>query len=190
MELPHDRRPAWLEHFRAKPRTGRLLYFAYGSNMSRARLRARIPSATFITTAELTGHRLRFHKRGFDGSGKCDIELTGDPADKVFGVVFEIAAVEKPRLDRKEGLGFGYDLKTVDLRTAEGSTVSALAYFATRTDSALRPFAWYKTHVLTGARESGLPADYVRLIAAVETIQDPKPRRRRRELAIYPSAPT
>lgn len=175
----------WLDRFRQKLRTGRLLYFAYGSNMSHARLQARVPSAVALTPAELTGHRLRFHKKGLDGSGKCDIEQTGDPADRVFGVVFDIAAAEKPRLDRKEGLGFGYNLKSVVVKTPGGDSLQAFVYYATRTDPTLHPFDWYKTHVLTGARENGLPADYVDAIAAIKAVADPKRQRRQRELALY-----
>ena len=38
-----------------------LLYFAYGSNLSTPRLRARVPSARKLESAVLTHHRLVFH---------------------------------------------------------------------------------------------------------------------------------
>ncbi|TNF88372.1 MAG: gamma-glutamylcyclotransferase, partial [Gammaproteobacteria bacterium] len=41
-----------------------LYYFAYGSNMSPARLQARVPSARPLGVYRLKGHRLSFHKRG------------------------------------------------------------------------------------------------------------------------------
>ena len=50
-----------------------LLYFAYGSNMSSVRLRARVNSAQPLGVARLPGHRLRWHMHSLDGSGKCDI---------------------------------------------------------------------------------------------------------------------
>ncbi len=49
-----------------------MLYFSYGSNMSSRRLLSRVPSARFITSASLPGHALHFHKKGLDGSAKCD----------------------------------------------------------------------------------------------------------------------
>lgn len=49
-----------------------IYYFAYGSNMLTERLIARTPSARPVGTSLLPGHRLTFHKRGRDGSGKCD----------------------------------------------------------------------------------------------------------------------
>ena len=79
-------------------------YFAYGSNMFAARLRARVPSAKAIGTYTLPSHDLRFHKRSdMDGSGKCDAFETGDAADFVMGRLFTIDAAEEGKLDGHEG---------------------------------------------------------------------------------------
>jgi len=161
-----------------------MLCFSYGSNMSQRRLQARVPSARFVTVAELPAHRLRFHKSAGDGSAKCDAEETGNPDDRVMGVVYEIDDTEKPDLDRHEALGFGYDEKQVELITGDG-TLRAWVYYATRINDSLKPFHWYKDHVLIGARENGLPAEYIAQIEAVESIDDPKPERHGRELSIY-----
>lgn len=165
-----------------------MLCFCYGSNMSRRRLQARVPSARFVAVAELPGHQLRFHKSAMDGSAKCDAEETGNPRDQVVGVIYEINASEKPDLDRHEALGFGYDEKQVDVLTGKGG-LRAWMYFATRINDSLKPFHWYKEHVLTGARENALPADYIARIEAVASIDDPKARRSERELAIYWPSP-
>lgn len=161
-----------------------MLCFSYGSNMSQRRLQARVPSARFIAVAELPGHRLRFHKSASDGSAKCNAEDTGNPEDRVMGVVYEITATEKPDLDRHEALGFGYDEKQVVLKTEKG-ILHAWMYYATRINNSLKPFHWYKDHVLIGARENGLPADYIAHIEAVASVDDPKPERHARELSIY-----
>ena len=89
--------------------------FSYGSNLLLARLTARVPSARFIARGELTGHTLRWHKAGRDGSGKCDAFFTGDPADRLWGGVFEIASADKHLLDAIEGLGSGYDEKHAEI---------------------------------------------------------------------------
>lgn len=163
-----------------------MLCFCYGSNMSQRRLRARVPSARFVAVADLPAHRLRFHKSTRDGSAKCDAEETGNPDHRVIGVIYEIADHEKPDLDRHEALGFGYDEKQVEAITEQGR-FHAWMYYATRIDESLKPFHWYKDHVLIGARENSLPADYIAQIEAVESINDPKPERHERELAIYRS---
>jgi hypothetical protein len=80
------------------------LYFAYGSNMYTRRLRGRTSSATCVGTGFVERHRLTFDKVSGDGSGKCNIESTTDPADRVYGVLFSISSAEAPTLDKFEGL--------------------------------------------------------------------------------------
>lgn len=157
-------------------------YFAYGSNMSLARLRARVPGARRVGTYRLQAHELRFHKVGRDGSGKCDAFHTSDPAQFVIGALFHIDPLEKARLDLVEGVGAGYDEKQVYLLGSGGEEVGAFTYVATRIDLLLKPYTWYKHHVLTGARESLLPGDYIQAIEQIESIRD---RDRKREAAEY-----
>jgi gamma-glutamylcyclotransferase len=110
--------------------TGTFLYFAYGSNMLTNRLKARTPSANAIGTGAVEGHRLTFDKLSSDSSGKADIEATGDPTDRVCGVLFRIPAEEENLLDRAEGLGKGYRKDEIQVVTAKGA-VLAVTYFAT-----------------------------------------------------------
>jgi hypothetical protein len=145
--------------------------FAYGSNMLSRRLRARVPSARMIGIGELPGHVLRWDKHGQDGSGKCDAAFTGRQSDRLWGVVYTLDIDEKPVLDGYEGLHRGYAEKEVEVLTAHGP-LSAQIYYATNTDPRLLPFDWYKAFVLAGARENGLPADYIALIASVACIAD------------------
>jgi len=162
-----------------------LLYFSYGSNMSIKRLRDRVPSASFVTVATLHKHDLRFHKKSKDGSGKCDAHETNNIEHFVIGVVFEIAGSEKQELDRKEGLGYGYEEKTIALSAQSGAPITAMTYYATDIDPSLKPYHWYKHHVVTGAKENGLPEEYVENICNIESVADPKPERHESEMAIY-----
>jgi hypothetical protein len=143
--------------------------FAYGSNMSSRRLRALTPSARAIGIGQLPAHRLMWHKAGGDGSAKCDAFETGPSQDAVWGVLYEIDAAQRPRLDAAEGLGRGYEHRTVQVLSAAG-TVAAGAYQATHIDAALRPFDGYLADVWHGARELGLPARYQREIGAIEAL--------------------
>lgn len=129
---------------------------------------------------------MKFRKRSnVDGSAKCDIVETSNENDTVWGVVFEIDPGEKPGLDRAEGLGNGYEEKAVELTAPSGNRVHAFTYYATEIDESLVPYTWYTEHVLTGARENRLPADYIASIEQVESIQDPDRERHARELSIY-----
>jgi gamma-glutamylcyclotransferase len=166
--------------------SGSILYFAYGSNMATQRLRARIASARRVCIASLSGHRLAFHKvSDSDRSGKCDASHTGDPSDRVLGVVYSLAHGAFTALDRFEGRGVGYERRCLTVHSTLGEALEAEVYLATRIDPSLRPFDWYKEHVLRGAVAAALPAPYIASIDAVAAQLDPDPQRRRRELAIY-----
>jgi gamma-glutamylcyclotransferase len=100
----------------------RFLYFAYGSNMLTRRLCAkdRAPSAQRVGVAYMAGHRLSFDKEGKDKegrrSGKCDIQPTDLPTDRVWGVLFSIELAHRDALDRREGetgKNPGYERKDV-----------------------------------------------------------------------------
>lgn len=165
-----------------------MFYFAYGSNMSSRRLRQRVPGARPLDAAHLPGRRLAWHKKGRDGSGKCDIPAV-HPDDVVYGVVYAIDGTHKPRLDAAEGLGWGYEQMQVEVRLLERrETISAFTYYATRIDSAYIPYDWYRDHVLIGAREHNLPDHYIQLIENVPVFEDADKRRERIERAVHDAA--
>lgn len=163
---------------------GDMKYFAYGSNMSLARLRQRVPSAAVIGVYSLAGHALRFHKSGQDGSAKCDAFYTGAD-DQLYGVLFDIDLNEKAALDRAEGLGVGYGEKVVQLQNENGDYVEAITYYALQIDDSLKPYRWYVNHVVMGAREARLPLDYLRIIEFVESVDDLDTARDIRERELY-----
>jgi len=163
-------------------RRKRQFYFAYGSNMSPARLRARLPSALDHAPARLDGHELAFHKCGADGSGKCDIPER--ERSTVFGLVYKITSDDFEVLDRIEGVGVGYEREMVDIHLG-GERLAAHTYRATLIDPKLRPFSWYRQHVIAGALAAGLSESYLSQIRAVKAIRDPDLQREQRELAIY-----
>ena len=146
--------------------------------MQRLREPNRVPSAEPIGIGYVTGHRLTFDKISSDGTGKCDCEAINDAGVRVYGVLYEIPSAEKSALDIAEGLGKGYKEKVIhvfpagDLSGARADQpLEAVTYYATRKDSALKPFTWYKELVLEGAREHGLPPEYVsEFIEPVETV--------------------
>lgn len=160
-------------------------YFAYGSNMSIKRIQQRVPEAQIIGIATLKEHTLLFHKVSKDGSGKCNAFFTGNQQDYVIGVLFNIDKKNKKELDKAEGLGDGYDEKEIVVDIDENTKDVAITYVATKCDDALKPFSWYKKHVLNGAKEVHLPVEYIKTIEAVESIKDKNNEREKKELNIY-----
>jgi gamma-glutamylcyclotransferase (GGCT)/AIG2-like uncharacterized protein YtfP len=136
-------------------------YFAYGSNLDRARLHERVGEARVHGVARLDGQRLAFNKRGRDGSGKAN--LVTDPLASVWGVVYEIASGAWGVLDRFEG---GYERRAVEVVLADERELVATAYVSASLCSE-PPFAWYLEHVVAGARAHGLPESYVAWLAGI-----------------------
>lgn len=149
-----------------------IYYLAYGSNMWRRRIELRLGLCDSLGPASLRGHSLRFHKRGRDGSGKCDAFHTGDLGDVLYGVVYRLNPAQREALDEHEGTG--YTTRHVPVRTRSG-TLTAYTYVAKQdhVDADLAPFVWYKSLVVAGARAHGLPARYVEAISAVAAVADP-----------------
>ncbi len=150
-------------------------YFAYGSNMLAARLRARTPSCRWVGVAQLPRHVLRFHQvSATDGSAKCNIIPTASSDDVVYGVVYDIRRSERARLDAAEDLGGGYRIAELCVRMGRhGEGVFCYVAADDRVNDRLRPFAWYRDIVLAGARVHGFPDSYVKAIAAEAAVADP-----------------
>ena len=146
-------------------------YFAYGSNLCLPRLANRVPGVKALGPASLHGYELRWHKRSVDRSGKCSIVPSALAAAVVHGALFTIPKAEKHLLDRAEGNGYA-DI-TVCVQSSQG-TVSAQTYVAapTHIDDSLRPYAWYRDLVVSGAESHNLPAEYVEVLRLVVVRQD------------------
>jgi len=163
-----------------------ILYFSYGSNMSSKRLKKRVRSAEVISRGILVGHELKFHKKSKkDGSGKCDAFFTDNPTDNIYGVIYSINEKDLDKLDKFEALGHGYEKKPVVIKRFNGNDVKAFTYYATDIDEGLKPYTWYKYHVLHGAVENNLPPDYISFIDSFNSNADPDKENAVDELSMY-----
>ncbi|MFD1795563.1 gamma-glutamylcyclotransferase [Paracoccus aurantiacus] len=155
------------------------LYFAYGSNMLTARLKARCPSATALGAVFLPDHDLAFDKISADGSAKATLAVA--KGSRVAGVLFELDEGDLGALDQLEGTGFGYDAARLALPW-QGAPVFARSYIAPPgfRDAKLRPYDWYLGLCVAGALEHGLPRDWIRRLIATPRCPDPDPARPRR----------
>jgi gamma-glutamylcyclotransferase len=160
-----------------------ILYLAYGSNMWPRRIELRLGACHVAGVVSLEGYALRFHKRGRDGSGKCDAFHTGNPTDTLHGVVYSLTRPQTDLLDEFEGPG--YTSHNVTVRARSGM-LAAYAYVARpeHVDTNLQPFGWYKSIVMAGARAHALPAHYIESIAAVCSLPDPDTNRDSHHLAM------
>lgn len=135
-------------------------YFAYGSNLKLARMRARVPSASPEGAARLAGYRLVCDKRGSDGTGKAN--LRADPEGEVWGALYRFDTSDWPRLDAHEP---GYERLEVAVSCATVS-LAAETYCSLLITPDPVPTAWYKRLVVEGAREHALPEAWIRALEA------------------------
>lgn len=152
---------------------GPFLYFAYGSNLSEARLHMHAPSARLVATARLEGYRLAFSiesKRSWLG-GVGDIVAAA--GDEVWGALWMIAPEDSRELDAQEGVFRdppAYRRLTVEVETAAGDRVRCRTYQVVTPDPAgFDPSPAYRETILSGARALGLPQAY---LARLEAIRD------------------
>lgn len=117
------------------------------------------------------------------GNRRDNIERTGNSADRVYGVLFSIAESDADVLDGAEGLGHGYRKGEVEVVTPQGTT-QAVAYFATRKDTHLVPYHWYKDLVMQGAIEHALPMSHIEKLRAIRSQPDLDAGRRARNEAL------
>jgi hypothetical protein len=134
------------------------------------RLQKRVPSALFQDTFTLDGWQLEFHKRGRDGSAKCDIVKSAAAEAKVFGAMYLLDAAEKLHLDKAEGLGKGYD--QLDLEHPGYGPFFLYLANPSHIDSSLKPFTWYKNFVYQGALFHQFPQYYLEKISKITAIAD------------------
>jgi hypothetical protein len=147
------------------------------------RIELRLGPCETVGMASLRGYALRFHKRGGDGSGKCDAFHTGEYTDALFGVVYSLSLSQQEMLDEFEGPG--YISRDVSVRTRAGAT-TAYTYVAREehVEDGLQPFSWYKSIVVTGARVHALPTPYIERLATVGSTSDPDVERHAHHQAI------
>ena len=136
-----------------------VLLFAYGTNMASAEMSDWCPAAHFLGPARLDGHRLELRRRSIRWRGGA-ADIVRAP-DSVWGALYEVPEDALDRLDSKEGEGFAYQRRAVDV-LLDGERREALAYEVIDKEPAEVPCtAEYAELLLGGARERDLPDAYV-----------------------------
>ena len=143
-------------------------YFAYGSNLSMDRKEKRTGCIREARVAHLPGYRLAFNKQGENGEVYANI-MPAD-GDEVWGVIYRCNPEAMAKLDHCEGVDSGhYTREQVTAITRSGDAVPAETYIAGEGHLCEegRPSDRYLNCILSGAKEHGLPADYIRRVEAI-----------------------
>lgn len=139
-------------------------YFAYASNMSRAQMKSRAGEIFEERPARLENYEPVFNKKARGGSATANIRPAAGQA--VEGVLYKINEGAFRTLDRFEGAPQHYRRIEVSIVDGSGQRVAAQVYIATKVEKGLRPAPHYLKTILDGAREHGLPEEYLRKIQA------------------------
>lgn len=120
--------------------------------------------------AVLYGWVLRFNVQHFfrNEGGVGNIEYTGDPVDKVLGILHECSDDALAPLDAMEAYGYGYDRITIDVEVSNASSqspkiITALTYVGMPDfiDDNCLPSRRYLNIILDGAINAGFANDYI-----------------------------
>lgn len=142
-------------------------YFAYGSNMQRGTFVVR----RGMRPLEARRAYLDHHRLCFDlpiGPGERGVANLADVAGaRTWGVIYRLSAAACDFLDRTEGVDRGlYRRMSIDVVVDDGTRIPAFAYVGEGRDPRRKPSARYLNLLLAGARELGLPDDYLAWLAA------------------------
>merc|ERR1711990_1151446 len=146
---------------------GKFLYFAFGSNLLRERLHISNPSAVFKAIARLPAHRLEFNyfSRRWQGAAATIVEADNE---EVWGVLWELSIEHLTTLDAQEGVPTVYNRKTVTVEV-DGGEEEAFTYFLVKpVEEDRRPSAVYLDVIVRGAKENGLPEEYIEKLQSIE----------------------
>ncbi len=145
-------------------------YFAYGSNMSCAQMASRTgpirAGDEAPRVARLENYRLGFTMRGENNRYYANITASEPgtlPGEFVLGVLYRCGPAGMVELDVCEE---GYARRQVTVTDQSGRDYDAVAYVSLpqNTASPGQPTARYLGIILSGAREFGLPDEYVQQI--------------------------
>ena len=133
-------------------------YFAFGANMARRVLVDRRGIEPIASRAAVVREfALRFGLRGLPYLEPAFATLVASSGSTVHGVLHTLRRVDLERLDRIEA---SYDRVDVVAETSDGR-FEATAYVARRLSRERIPSRRYLRLLIEGAREHGLPEDYV-----------------------------
>jgi gamma-glutamylcyclotransferase len=136
-----------------------VLYFAFASNMNHAQMERWCPASRFLRAAILPGFRFVYDGFSVTWDGAVG-NVVRSETESVWGALYEITERDRLTLDAFEGYPRSYDHRDVDVKDRDGKAYRALTYL--RTGRPLgKPHPDYERIVIDGAKECGLPDEYI-----------------------------
>jgi gamma-glutamylcyclotransferase (GGCT)/AIG2-like uncharacterized protein YtfP len=134
----------------------RVIYFAYGSNMSKERLINRISPYYRAYPAILNGYKFKYNKQSIDGSSKANIEKCNE--SNVHGICYEI---DHEKFEQLKSIEKGYTSLYVQISEYNQARETAALTFISLDLSSAKPTESYRDIILEGAKEWEIDREYV-----------------------------
>lgn len=134
-------------------------YFAYGSNLSRAQMADRCPTARLLGPAVLADHRLAFTHRSERWRGGV-ADVVADPGGRVWGLVYELRPDDLTALDAYEGHPDRYGRHRTRVHTTDGPVDDVWVYTVRDRVDHVAPTRAYLDLMWEAADTFGFPADH------------------------------
>ncbi len=147
-------------------------YFAYGFNLNLTEMRKKCPEAKVVGIGYVKGYRLAFFEHAVVWDSAMET-LFPDPAAEVWGVLYELDQFEWETLDcfedaRMDGTG-AYFHYPVTVTGVSHKLTTANVYLKARWGADGLPSTEYMQVILAGARQQGLPEEYIKQLQSLKT---------------------
>lgn len=145
-------------------------YFAYGSNLLVDQKEKRTGRIRKAIKCNLPGYKFVFNKQG--SCRQVYANILHDDNEKVWGVIYLCSPETIKEMDKCEGVTGGhYHHINVEVIKDDGEKVSAMAYEAGSEYivSDGKPNKEYLKKIIKGAKNNGLPENYIQYIENIST---------------------
>ena len=143
----------------------KILYFAYGSNLSQRQMLRRCPHARFVAKAKLKNYQFAITGHSTHWNGGCATILPARD-NEVWGVVYELDEDCLLRLDGFEGIKYRrYTRRHVTCHFTNGKKREAVTYIR-EPKQLTHSSRKYRNAIVHGALRFGLPHQYVTSLKA------------------------
>ncbi|MGJ5619541.1 gamma-glutamylcyclotransferase family protein [Sulfitobacter sp. MF3-043] len=137
----------------------KILYFSYGSNMSKSQIEERVGDVDFIGKGTLNGHDMVFSRKGSYRPGAV-ASVHRAPGSSVHGVIYSMSNSQLDRMDEIEDRE-AYQRQPVIIVNEFGDSIVCAAHIAFPEDAPPPPDTEYVDLIVKSAREVGLPDAYI-----------------------------
>jgi hypothetical protein len=163
------------------------ILFQYGSNCDEDQLNGTdrlCGDARFIGIAQTTSNFKLVFDVWASGRGCAAADLVETPGQRVWGVLYDVPdylitretahAKGRKAMDDIEGEGTVYRRESIQVRTAEGTDVTALTYRVIDRKEGLKTNARYVGYIVKGLRDHGIEPSYIEDVKATAIANNPE----------------